>query len=183
MDKLIGPDFETKLANLKAVRPENWLWVPPGGRRSICEIVRWLVKEGQSIKEDEPLAFTAEPMVCRSTRATSVRAGASWPRVAAAFDFQRALPRLVPRATTRRGAAPGLDRCTYFCNPARPSAATPIPSRLARLATEGGLMMLVTITATPIATARPLHTVLRRLVGMRFSLLGFQVGHVFHQQQ
>ena len=39
-DAFQGPDWESLLTNLSAVRPEDWLWVPPGGRRSICEIVR-----------------------------------------------------------------------------------------------------------------------------------------------
>ena len=35
-----GPDWHSLLGNLKAVTPDDWLWVPPGGRRSIRDIVQ-----------------------------------------------------------------------------------------------------------------------------------------------
>ena len=34
-----GEDWHSVLGNLRAVRPEHWLWVPPGGRRSVRDIV------------------------------------------------------------------------------------------------------------------------------------------------
>jgi hypothetical protein len=34
-----GTDWHSLLGNLGAVRPADWLWVPPGGRRSISAIV------------------------------------------------------------------------------------------------------------------------------------------------
>jgi uncharacterized damage-inducible protein DinB len=35
-----GPDWHSLLGNLKAVAEDDWLWVPPGGARSIRDIVR-----------------------------------------------------------------------------------------------------------------------------------------------
>jgi hypothetical protein len=35
-----GPDWHSLLGNLKPVTPDDWLWVPPGGRRSIRDIVQ-----------------------------------------------------------------------------------------------------------------------------------------------
>jgi hypothetical protein len=35
-------DWESLLANLESVTPEDWLWVAPGGRRSIRDIVAHL---------------------------------------------------------------------------------------------------------------------------------------------
>ena len=37
-----GPDWHSVLTNLRAVRPEDWDWLPPGGDRSIREIVAHL---------------------------------------------------------------------------------------------------------------------------------------------
>jgi len=34
-----GTEWHSLLGNLQAVTPEDWLWVPPGGRRSIRDIV------------------------------------------------------------------------------------------------------------------------------------------------
>jgi hypothetical protein len=34
-----GADWHSLLSNLRTVDPEDWLWVPPGGHRSIREIV------------------------------------------------------------------------------------------------------------------------------------------------
>jgi hypothetical protein len=34
-----GPDWHSLLSNLASVTPADWLWVAPGGRRSICDIV------------------------------------------------------------------------------------------------------------------------------------------------
>lgn len=40
MDKTFqGSDWESILENLSTVTAEDWLWVAPGGRRSICDIV------------------------------------------------------------------------------------------------------------------------------------------------
>ena len=35
-----GTDWHSVLANLHTVTPEDWLWIPPGGQRSIRDIVR-----------------------------------------------------------------------------------------------------------------------------------------------
>lgn len=35
-----GPDWHSLLSNLNTVAPEDWTWVPPGGERSIRNIVR-----------------------------------------------------------------------------------------------------------------------------------------------
>src|SRR5262249_1748235 len=35
-----GPDWHSLLSNLHTVAPKEWTWVPPGGRRSIRDIVR-----------------------------------------------------------------------------------------------------------------------------------------------
>ena len=35
-----GPDWHSLLGNLAAVRPDDWLWAPPGGQRSIRDIVQ-----------------------------------------------------------------------------------------------------------------------------------------------
>lgn len=35
-----GPDWHSLLSNLNTVTPEDWTWVPPGGARSIRDIVR-----------------------------------------------------------------------------------------------------------------------------------------------
>lgn len=35
-----GPDWHSLLGNLRAVTPEDWLWVPAGGQRAIRDIVR-----------------------------------------------------------------------------------------------------------------------------------------------
>ena len=34
-----GAPWHSLLGNLRSVAPEDWLWVPPGGRRSIRDIV------------------------------------------------------------------------------------------------------------------------------------------------
>src|SRR6185437_1678567 len=34
-----GPDWSSLLSNLRTLTPEDWLWVPPGGARSIRSIV------------------------------------------------------------------------------------------------------------------------------------------------
>src|SRR3712207_2881543 len=35
-----GPDWHSLLGNLRSLTPEDWSWVPPGGDRSIREIVQ-----------------------------------------------------------------------------------------------------------------------------------------------
>ena len=35
-----GMEWHSLLGNLKSVTPDDWLWVPPGGRRSIRDIVQ-----------------------------------------------------------------------------------------------------------------------------------------------
>jgi len=35
-----GTQWHSLLGNLQAVKPEDWLWVPPGGQRSIRDIVQ-----------------------------------------------------------------------------------------------------------------------------------------------
>ena len=35
-----GTEWHSLLGNLKPVTPDDWLWVPPGGRRSIRDIVQ-----------------------------------------------------------------------------------------------------------------------------------------------
>ena len=37
-----GPDWHSLLSNLNTVAPDDWTWVPPGGARSIRDIVRHL---------------------------------------------------------------------------------------------------------------------------------------------
>ena len=39
-DAFAGPDWHSILSNLATVAPEDWTWIPPGGERSICDIVR-----------------------------------------------------------------------------------------------------------------------------------------------
>jgi hypothetical protein len=39
-DAFDGPDWQSLLTNLSAVTADDWLWVPPGGRRAIWRIVR-----------------------------------------------------------------------------------------------------------------------------------------------
>src|ERR671917_197552 len=39
-DAFAGPDWHSVLNNLSSVKPDEWLWVPHGGRRSIRYIVR-----------------------------------------------------------------------------------------------------------------------------------------------
>lgn len=39
-DAFQGADWESLLANLANVTPDDWRWVAPGGRRSICDIVQ-----------------------------------------------------------------------------------------------------------------------------------------------
>ena len=39
-DAFSGDDWQSLLTNLNSVTPEEWLWVPPGARRSIRYIVR-----------------------------------------------------------------------------------------------------------------------------------------------
>lgn len=39
-DAFDGPDWHSLLGNISSVRPDEWLWVPPGGRRSICRIAK-----------------------------------------------------------------------------------------------------------------------------------------------
>ncbi len=34
-----GSEWHSLLGNLRSVAPEDWLWIPPGGRRSIRDIV------------------------------------------------------------------------------------------------------------------------------------------------
>jgi DinB superfamily len=41
-DAFAGPDWHSLLSNLNTVAPEDWGWVPPGGKRSIRDIVRHL---------------------------------------------------------------------------------------------------------------------------------------------
>ncbi len=41
-DAFAGPDWHSILSNLNSVLPEDWEWVPPGGERSIRDIVRHL---------------------------------------------------------------------------------------------------------------------------------------------
>lgn len=38
-DAFEGTDWHSLLGNLGSVAPDDWLWVPPGGRRSIRDIV------------------------------------------------------------------------------------------------------------------------------------------------
>lgn len=38
-DAFAGPDWHSVLSNLTALAPEDWTWTPPGGVRSIREIV------------------------------------------------------------------------------------------------------------------------------------------------
>jgi hypothetical protein len=35
-----GTEWHSLLGNLKSITPDDWLWVPPGGRRSIRDIVQ-----------------------------------------------------------------------------------------------------------------------------------------------
>ncbi len=35
-----GDGWHSLLGNLRGVTPEEWCWTPPGGRRSICDVVR-----------------------------------------------------------------------------------------------------------------------------------------------
>jgi hypothetical protein len=35
-----GPDWHSLLGNLRSVVPEDWSWIPPGGHRSIRDIVQ-----------------------------------------------------------------------------------------------------------------------------------------------
>src|SRR5436853_583974 len=35
-----GPDWHSLLGNLRSLTPEDWSWVPPGGERSIRDIVQ-----------------------------------------------------------------------------------------------------------------------------------------------
>ncbi len=35
-----GTDWHSLLGNLRSVTPDDWLWVPPGGQRSIRDIVQ-----------------------------------------------------------------------------------------------------------------------------------------------
>ena len=39
-DAFAGPDWHSLLSNLATVTPSDWEWVPPGGARSIRDIVR-----------------------------------------------------------------------------------------------------------------------------------------------
>jgi uncharacterized damage-inducible protein DinB len=39
-DAFAGPDWHSLLENVSSVKPDEWLWVPPGARRSIRYIVR-----------------------------------------------------------------------------------------------------------------------------------------------
>ncbi len=41
-DAFMGPDWHSLLSNLNTVAPEDWTWTPPGGERSIRDIVRHL---------------------------------------------------------------------------------------------------------------------------------------------
>ena len=39
-DAFQGPKWHSLLGNLQSVTLDDWLWVPPGGRRTICDIVQ-----------------------------------------------------------------------------------------------------------------------------------------------
>lgn len=39
-DAFAGQDWHSLLSNFSSVKPDEWLWVPPGARRSIRYIVR-----------------------------------------------------------------------------------------------------------------------------------------------
>lgn len=47
-----GPDWHSLLSNLNSVASEDWAWVPPGGARSIRDIVRHIGR-GKVIAYDQ----------------------------------------------------------------------------------------------------------------------------------
>ena len=107
-DAFEGPDWHSLLSNLSSVSPEEWLWVPPGGRRSIRYIAKH-VGMGKYIYQNhafgdasftwEGLRAAGDPEVETITSAIAwVSQGQAKLRasIAALDDEELLLPRLSP---------------------------------------------------------------------------------------
>jgi hypothetical protein len=82
-DAFDGPDWHSLLSNLRSVTPEDWLWVAPGGRRSIRDIVGHvggckLVYENQAFG-DGRLAWS-DPFVAGAEALATIPTAIAWLR-------------------------------------------------------------------------------------------------------
>lgn len=82
-DAFAGPDWHSVLNNLSSVTPDEWLWVPPGGRRSIRYIVRH-VGVGKLIYQDHGFgdaSFTWEDLhVAADSQVETIASALEWLR-------------------------------------------------------------------------------------------------------
>jgi DinB superfamily len=78
-----GAGGESLLDNLKSVNADDWLWVPPGGRRTIRAMVQH-VASCKMMYEDyafgEGTLFWDQPVVLGRGRLDSVESGVAWLR-------------------------------------------------------------------------------------------------------
>jgi hypothetical protein len=101
-----GKDWNSLLTNLEAVTPADWRWVPPGGRRSICDIVghvgacKYMYHSNafgdQTLTWDHPLVMGQGALETKETAIEWLRAGHERLRgsIAALEDGELEKPRL-----------------------------------------------------------------------------------------
>ena len=107
-DAFAGLDWHSVLNNVSSVKPDEWLWVPPGGRRSIRYIVRH-VGVGKHIYQNHAFgdaSFTWEDLhVAADSQVETVASAIAWLRqghetlrasIAALDDEELLRPRLSP---------------------------------------------------------------------------------------
>jgi hypothetical protein len=80
-DAFQGPKWHSLLGNLQSVTPDDWLWVPPGGRRSIRDIVEHvgsakLVYENYAFG-DAKLTWD-DPFVIGGDRVSTIPSAIGW---------------------------------------------------------------------------------------------------------
>ena len=78
-----GTEWHSLLGNLKAVTPDDWLWVPPGGRRSIRDIVDH-VGSGKFIYQHhafgDAMLHWDDPAVVGGDRVATIPTAVEWLR-------------------------------------------------------------------------------------------------------
>jgi len=107
-DAFEGQDWHSLLSNVSSVKPDEWLWVPPGARRSIRYIVRH-VGVSKYIYQNHAfgdVSFTWEDLhVVADNHVETITAAIEWLRegheklrasIAALDDEELLRPRLSP---------------------------------------------------------------------------------------
>ncbi len=82
-DAFQGARWHSLLRNLESVGPDDWLWVAPGGRRSICDIVAH-VGSGKLMYQNQAFgdgSYTwGQPPLARRAALESIPAAIEWLR-------------------------------------------------------------------------------------------------------